>query len=335
MHGTCRDLGRHEEHLLDLKESILDPVRRFMGGSQKAIYDEARTYLADQGANFGYGGDDRAGAIRAVLDDPTCFKGNAIQQMKGSLDALKAEVEARIVAERKAALSEVEELREKLRALPEYSTLAEPVRPEIEAGFAGVLETIGSSSLIAVIRERVTGFKSTVFPALLGRVNEAWQAHVDGAESWSAAPIPAQRGFYREHVGEFRRRDQKICVIISDALRYEIAEELLGRIRSLDRYEAAIEPVFGSLPSYTQLGMASLLPNGDLQIADNDTATVLVDGQSSLGLENRKKILAKGRPGDRSSANTAPPMTRPRFSRESRPSRKSCASTTSIATRRA
>jgi hypothetical protein len=90
--------------------------------------------------------------------------------MKGSLDALKAEVDARIVAERKAALSEIEELREKLRALPEYSTLANPERGEIEAGFAGVLEAIRSSSLIAVIRERVTGFKSTVFPALLGRV---------------------------------------------------------------------------------------------------------------------------------------------------------------------
>ena len=176
-----QDLGRHEERLLDLKETILDPVRRFMGGSQKSIYDEARTYLADQGANFGYGGDARAGAIRAVLDDPTCFKGNAIQQMKGSLDALKAEVDARIVAERKAAVSEVEGLREKLRALPEYSSLAEPVRLEIEEGLAGVLETIGSSSLIAVIRERVTGFKSTEFPALLGRVTSPLPQPADEA----------------------------------------------------------------------------------------------------------------------------------------------------------
>lgn len=181
-----QDLGRHEERLLDLKESILDPVRRFMGGSQKAIYDEARSYLADQGANFGYGGDDRAGAIRAVLDDPTCFKGNAIQQMKGSLDTLKAEVDARIVAERKAALSEIEELRKKLRALPEYSTLADPERQGIEAGFAGVLETIGSSSLIAVIRERVTGFKSTVFPALLGRVTTPPPQPADEASGTSS-----------------------------------------------------------------------------------------------------------------------------------------------------
>lgn len=195
-----QDLSRHADRLLDLKESILDPVRRFMG-VQKTIYDEARTYLADQGANFGYGGDDRASAIRAVLDDPTCFKGNAIQQVKGSLDALKAEVDARIIAERKAALSEVEELREKLRALPEYASLADPERSEIEAGFAGALETIGNSSLIAVIRERVTGFKSTVFPGLLGRVTSPPPRPADdvggtsseqqGAQGSEVSPAPS------------------------------------------------------------------------------------------------------------------------------------------------
>ncbi len=136
----------------------------------------------------------------------------------------------------------------------------------------------------------------------LVRLNEAWQTHVDRAEAWAAPPFPAQRTFYREHVGEFRRRDQKVCVIISDALRYEVAEELRGRILSLDRYEADIGPMLGSLPSYTQLGMAALLPNSELQIADNDSGTVLVNSQSSQGIENRKKILATGRVGDRTAA---------------------------------
>lgn len=46
------------------------------------------------------------------------------------------------------------------------------------------------------------------------------------------------------------------------------------------------------LPSYTQLGMAALMPNTELSIADNETGTVLVDGQSSQGTANRKKILS-------------------------------------------
>ena len=176
-----QELGGHEDRLLDLKEGILDPIRRFMGGAQKAIYDKARAYLADQSANFGYGGDDKANAILEVLDDPNCFKGNAIQQIKGTLDALKAGVDARIAAEREAALSDVEGLREKLRALPEFASLTESDRRDIEAAFAGILETVASSQLIAVIRERVSGFRSSGYPSLLGRVA-------------APPPAPSQKG---------------------------------------------------------------------------------------------------------------------------------------------
>ena len=45
------------------------------------------------------------------------------------------------------------------------------------------------------------------------------------------------------------------------------------------------------LPSYTQLGMAALLPNHEITFADNDTAGIWVDGQSSQGTSNRNKIL--------------------------------------------
>lgn len=55
------------------------------------------------------------------------------------------------------------------------------------------------------------------------------------------------------------------------------------------RYDAEIQLMLGSLPTYTQLGMASLLPNRDMRIADNDTSAVIVDGQSSQGTENRRK----------------------------------------------
>lgn len=161
------------------------------------------------------------------------------------------------------------------------------------------MQKSGQASLLSELFGQV---ENHYVNSYLLRLNEAWQSHVDSAEKWDAAPIVPQRAFYETHVAAFRRKDQKICVIISDALRYEVAEELLGRVRALDRYDADLEPMLGSLPSYTQLGMASLLPNKDLQIADNDTSSVLVDGQSSQGLQNRKKILAKGREGDRTTA---------------------------------
>src|SRR5690554_356094 len=46
-----------------------------------------------------------------------------------------------------------------------------------------------------------------------------------------------------------------------------------------------------SLPSYTQLGMASLLPHKVLTFKDNSDG-IIVDGLSSQGIQGRSKILA-------------------------------------------
>ncbi len=122
-------------------------------------------------------------------------------------------------------------------------------------------------------------------------LNDRWQLFVDSTDKWNASPIPLQKNFFERYVRPFLRKDKKVYVIISDALRYEVGEEFLSLIRKEDRYEAKLEANLSMLPSYTQLGMAALLPNTSLAIADNDSGTVLVDGQSSQGTQNRTKIL--------------------------------------------
>lgn len=124
------------------------------------------------------------------------------------------------------------------------------------------------------------------------RLNDRWQAVVDRSERWDASPITLQRWFYDRRIfAPYLNKDRKICVVISDALRYEIGDELLSRIRQEDKFDASLDPMLAMLPSYTQLGMAALLPNKELSFAADDTATVQVNGQSSSGLANREKIL--------------------------------------------
>ena len=91
-------------------------------------------------------------------------------------------------------------------------------------------------------------------------------------------------------------------MIVSDALRYEIGEELRQRIRERDKFDCKIEPILSSLPSYTQLGMASLLPEGDLAILDPSKPTVMHAGASTTGIENRRKVLGENIGEDRSCA---------------------------------
>ena len=126
------------------------------------------------------------------------------------------------------------------------------------------------------------------------KLNNRWQEIVDTTKFWDAPPIPLQRNFYNKWVRPFLEKDNKVYVIISDAFRYEIGEELLTLIRQEDRYEASIEAALSMLPSYTQLGMAALLPNIELSLTGNSAASTLVDGKSSQGTPNRVKILNIG-----------------------------------------
>ncbi|WP_299733362.1 BREX-1 system phosphatase PglZ type A [uncultured Endozoicomonas sp.] len=129
-------------------------------------------------------------------------------------------------------------------------------------------------------------------------VNNSWQAVVDKSHRWAASPVMSQQHFWRNKVKPFlSKKDRKVCVIISDALRYEIGHELLGLIRREDRFDAELTPALSTLPSYTQLGMAALLPHQTLALADDTTSTVLVDGISSRGTDYRRKILDAGHPG--------------------------------------
>jgi uncharacterized protein (TIGR02687 family) len=138
------------------------------------------------------------------------------------------------------------------------------------------------------LREQVEKRYTNAFVYELGN---AWQQKVDEADAWRSSVLPSQTSFYADYVEPLvRDGDKKAVVIISDALRYEVADELGSRIRQEDRFDASLDAVLGVLPSYTQLGMAALLPHTTLQHS-HDAKTVLADDQPTNGTAFRGKIL--------------------------------------------
>ncbi len=122
-------------------------------------------------------------------------------------------------------------------------------------------------------------------------LGNAWQQQVDQVESWRSTALRSQTDFYLRYVEPLvRDGDKKAVVIISDAMRYEVADELGSLIRQEDRFDATLEAVLGVLPSYTQLGMAALLPHSTLKHSA-DAKTVLADDQPTHNTTLRSKIL--------------------------------------------
>ena len=119
---------------------------------------------------------------------------------------------------------------------------------------------------------------------------DRWSDRVRSLETWECPGTATQRKFFSQYVQPFLAKGQKVFVIISDALRYEAAADFAQRLRSANRWTAEVDAVLGALPSYTQLGMASLLP-GQKGVLDPYTANVNLDGRSTAGTENRATIL--------------------------------------------
>ena len=146
----------------------------------------------------------------------------------------------------------------------------------------------GMTSLLELLTGRIEDLYTNSY---LLKINDQWQSAVDRCQKWSANLFTVQKQFYEWWVKPFLKKNQKVFVIVSDALRFEIGDELLGLIRREYRYEATLKPMLAMLPSYTQLGMAALLPNKEISFADQ-SANVMVDGISSQGTANRSRILA-------------------------------------------
>ncbi len=132
-------------------------------------------------------------------------------------------------------------------------------------------------------------------------ITNRWSDQVAGLSRWGSSTLPRQKEFHMRYVHAplSSKGLKRLFVVISDALRYEAARDFADRLNSQagKGWQAEVDALLGSLPSYTQLGMASLLPGAQLSL-DPSTSWALVDGHSATGTENRDKLLkayAKGR----------------------------------------
>ena len=111
-----------------------------------------------------------------------------------------------------------------------------------------------------------------------------WNAALRNDEAITAVAL--QRNFYKNYV---KYTKDRTVVIISDALRYEVARELYLRLADDPKCSAKLDVQLGVLPSYTQLGMAALLPHKTLTMTDD--FKVLADGVLCDNLDGRQKVL--------------------------------------------
>jgi uncharacterized protein (TIGR02687 family) len=127
----------------------------------------------------------------------------------------------------------------------------------------------------------------------LANLGLKWGAFVGSGllDQWQIEGVKNQFDFFNRHVQPWlaEGENRRAFVIVSDAFRYEIANEVTDRLNGEYRFVAKLSSQLGVVPSYTGLGMASLLPHKKLEY--NDKGEVLVDGHPCSSFDQRNTIL--------------------------------------------
>ena len=101
--------------------------------------------------------------------------------------------------------------------------------------------------------------------------------------------VNKQRDFYRRYVYPNVSKGNRVFVLISDALRFEVAAELSEVLSHTTKGKASLEAAQAVFPSITKFGMAGLLPGKELSVSDK--MEVSIDGNPTGSTVNRSAVL--------------------------------------------
>lgn len=164
------NLRLYEDQLFDQKETILDPVRRFMNGPNQAVYDDARHFVRQQEPNFASLPGDEADRLQTILADSACFRNNAMQQVKTLVNTLRTEIDSLVQQERDQAIAETKQLQQRMRNAAGYSGLTPEQIERLDQSFTTLRREIKQQTLVAVIRETLRRFEQQEYRQLLTQI---------------------------------------------------------------------------------------------------------------------------------------------------------------------
>lgn len=160
-------LGEFGDSLLTAKDDLLDPIKSFMHGSQRKAYDEAIAFLREEEANFADLSDEDVQPLRdlAVADAP--FRGNGIPAAKASVAKLRGQIATLLASESAAAMANLEEHEEKLRALPDFGKLDRTGAEQVLQMISDARMSISSARFVTAIRDRLNRYRTHDYPTQL------------------------------------------------------------------------------------------------------------------------------------------------------------------------
>lgn len=146
---------------------------------------------------------------------------------------------------------------ERFYLLDQYYRLA------IEKYYLLKLSEMPISHVIYTTRDRLNEH----YTKITNLLNLEWTKCLkEKGNGFNSVSVERQYNFYKNNI---ENSQNNVTVVVSDALRYEMAEELMEKLGTI-KHSAKLDVMLGSLPTETKYAKYSLFPYSELKLDDNE-----------------------------------------------------------------
>lgn len=174
---------REAEDLLDAKDDVIDPIKAFLHGNQRKIFQNAVDFMQSNQSNIAYLPAGATDPVAFSLEDAQIFRGNKTQQLGKAVNDLELQLQSQIDAERTAATDTINSYWQQVPGSKAYEAATESAQQSVARRAEAVLNRVQHETQIPVIRNLAMQFADTVYPGILDELTAA-----------KPAPTPTHQG---------------------------------------------------------------------------------------------------------------------------------------------
>ncbi|MBF0105437.1 MAG: BREX system P-loop protein BrxC [Deltaproteobacteria bacterium] len=212
------------ERLIDCCGGIINPIRQFMNGPLREIYDQTKTYLMTQEHNFAHVTGEEVNCLRELINSPFCYKGNGMQQAKQLLEALRQKIQEKLNAETKQAVGLLQQYKDQVVEMPLFAALPDNEKALVTMKFDSLMADIQQTALIPVIKDMVARFQDNEYLKILSQLEQ----------TKSSGPEPARNAEYIMGRSIAVKFEKPVLITAEDVEEYALKfkQAMLNEIRA-------------------------------------------------------------------------------------------------------
>ncbi len=158
-------VAEFEGDLLAAKDEILSPIKAFMHGPQRTVYDDAIIFLREEEANFAELTPADIQPLRDLATSSQPYRGNTLPLAKIAVTRLRSLLADLLKAERAQALAELDAQVARLETIEGFGTLDESSRRQVLASSDSARSSIQTARFVTGIRDRLQRYSSQEYPS--------------------------------------------------------------------------------------------------------------------------------------------------------------------------